>query len=615
MNIDKIKLVIWDLDDTFWSGILSEGPVKPINDNIKLVKELTNRGIVNSICSKNNNDEAIAKLEEFGVSDLFVFKSIDWTPKGQRIASLIKNMGLRPVNCLFIDDNIVNLNEAAYYSKDLMIAEPSIIKDLLQYCKDTEATDNSHKRLLQYYILEEKHRAKEEAGDNMAFLYSSNTRVEVFHNCQACADRLFELVHRTNQLNFTKNRCSREEFDKLLTDNSVNCGYVTVKDNFGDYGIVGFFAIKENKCIHFLFSCRTIGQGVEQWVYSKLGCPELKIVGDVVNKVEQIAPPAWINQKITDNEESNERGHEKIVFKGACDLSIMSSYINSDNIIEEFTYIGEKGNSIEHHNHSINLLSFNFLDDTHRAVLLNDCVFNDPNMFQTAVFDKDVSLVFLSTQIEAMLGIYQNKQNGLKIAFGDYIYPLTDKNNWGNYITGSIQCHENVFTKEWLTSFSEKYDFLGRMTPQEYLSQLDDLFCKISPKTHVCLLLGSEMPFYAEQLEGYKDRHLYYKEMNDLIREYVKTQKRLHLIDFNKYLKKQSDFTNNINHFQRHIYYQAAVDANKLIVELTGAKNSHTKGYLYYLFTFLRNKIANRIKRESFLFKFLEKFNQILKNK
>ena len=89
MNIDKIKLVIWDLDDTFWSGILSEGPVKPINDNIKLVKELTNRGIVNSICSKNNNDEAIAKLEEFGVSDLFVFKSIDWTPKGQRIASLI----------------------------------------------------------------------------------------------------------------------------------------------------------------------------------------------------------------------------------------------------------------------------------------------------------------------------------------------------------------------------------------------------------------------------------------------------------------------------------------------------------------------------------------------
>ena len=56
------------------------------------------------------------------MDDLFVFKSIDWTPKGQRISKLIKDMGLRPVNCLFFDDNIVNLNEASYYSTELMVA-------------------------------------------------------------------------------------------------------------------------------------------------------------------------------------------------------------------------------------------------------------------------------------------------------------------------------------------------------------------------------------------------------------------------------------------------------------------------------------------------------------
>ena len=256
MDISKIKLVIWDLDDTFWSGILSEGPVAEIPQNIQLVKDLSDRGIVNAICSKNDYDPAVNRLKNMGVDDFFVFKSIDWTPKGQRISKLIKDMGLSPVNCLFLDDNIVNLNEVKFYSKDLMIAEPNGINKLISFCKDTNVIDAAHKRLKQYKVLEKKQIAKEQAGDNIAFLYSSNTKVNLCKDCIENADRLFELVHRTNQLNFTKNRCTRKEFDKTLIDPGFDCGYVTVRDNFGDYGIVGFYAIKNKKCVHFLFSWR-----------------------------------------------------------------------------------------------------------------------------------------------------------------------------------------------------------------------------------------------------------------------------------------------------------------------------------------------------------------------
>lgn len=49
---NPIKLVIWDLDETFWEGTLSEEGISIIEDNLKLVKELSKRGIVNSICSK-----------------------------------------------------------------------------------------------------------------------------------------------------------------------------------------------------------------------------------------------------------------------------------------------------------------------------------------------------------------------------------------------------------------------------------------------------------------------------------------------------------------------------------------------------------------------------------
>ena len=88
-DFNKIKLVIWDLDETFWKGILSEGEVEPIEANLGLVRRLTDIGIVNSICSKNDIDKAEAALKKIGMWDLFVFPSVNWEPKGSRIAALI----------------------------------------------------------------------------------------------------------------------------------------------------------------------------------------------------------------------------------------------------------------------------------------------------------------------------------------------------------------------------------------------------------------------------------------------------------------------------------------------------------------------------------------------
>lgn len=607
IDLSKIKLVIWDLDDTFWKGTLSEGPIESITENLQLIRDLTDRGIVNTICSKNEYEPTVKQLQELGIDDYFVFKSIDWTPKGQRISQLIKDMGLRPVNCLFIDDNVVNLNEAQFYSKELMIAEPDAIGQLIDFCKAANASDSSHKRLNQYKVLEEKQKAKAEAGDNLQFLYSSNTKVEIHEDCKAKADRLFELINRTNQLNFTKNRCTREEFDATLADKDTNCGYVTVKDNFGDYGIVGFFAIKNNKCIHFLFSCRTIGQGVEQWVYSILGWPELQIVGDVVNIVEKVEAPAWINQQIECIQSVEEKSHAKIVFKGACDLRIMATFLKSDNIIEEFTYVGlKRKNHIEHHNHSVNYLTLPFLPEEDKKMLLDDCVFNDEEMFDTKMYDKDVALIFLSTQIEPNLGIYRHKKKGVKIAWGEYSYPLTDSKNWAGYIDGSIFGANNNFTEEWLKEFSEKYEFVGNMTPEAFTGQLDKLLEKIQPNAKVCLLLGSEMPYEANTERAYEGRHLYYKQINTLLREYAKTHKRVWLIDFNDYLKGQEDFIDNINHYQRNIYYEASHKANEYINMATGHKVKEM-GKWFLLYEKIAATLGQSISRDSAIYKLLRK--------
>lgn len=579
----NIKLIIWDLDDTFWKGTLSEGKVTAIDSHLLMIKALTDHGIVNTICSKNDYEPAVDKLKEFGIDDYFVFKSIDWTPKGSRISQLIKNMGLRPVNCLFIDDNEMNLNEALYYEKELMTAKPIIIPELEKYISSVPPTDTECKRLKHYKILEKKQKAKAKNSNNTDFLYSSHIKVEIIRDCLPQIDRITELVNRTNQLNYTKIRCSRTELEKLCNDSTIDTGYVTVCDSFGDYGIVGFFAVQDNRCLHFLFSCRTIGQGIEQYIYAMLGYPELNVKGDVVNPVTYEKAPGWINHLDNKIENSNNpKLHTKVILKGGCDLSAMSEYLQTDSIIEEFTYTGKcRDNYQEHLNHSTNYLQWAFLSNEIKQELIEECVFNDEGMYQTAIYDEDVSIIFLSTMIEPNLGIYRRKKDGLRIAFGEYKYPLTDPKNWDLYKDQKIYTAHNQFTKEWLKWFSENYEYEGCLSPVQIAEHAKEFLKKIGTKTKVCYILGSETPFLKNSQNNYAKRHLVYQEINHLFRQLAADDDRVLLIDVNDYILGQQDFTNNINHFQRRIYYEMASKANVYIEQASGKKlRQKSKNYM-----------------------------------
>src|ERR1041384_7260057 len=81
-SIDNdVKMVIWDLDDTFWNGTLAEGGIEFIESNAEIVRALAGRGIISSIASKNHHEAARDVLERAGVWDYFVFPSISFDPK------------------------------------------------------------------------------------------------------------------------------------------------------------------------------------------------------------------------------------------------------------------------------------------------------------------------------------------------------------------------------------------------------------------------------------------------------------------------------------------------------------------------------------------------------
>jgi predicted enzyme involved in methoxymalonyl-ACP biosynthesis len=87
--VEAVRLVVWDLDETFWRGTLTEGGIEYIDKHHSIVIELARRGILSSICSRNNAAAVKQILEERGLWDYFVFPSIGWNAKGPRLAALV----------------------------------------------------------------------------------------------------------------------------------------------------------------------------------------------------------------------------------------------------------------------------------------------------------------------------------------------------------------------------------------------------------------------------------------------------------------------------------------------------------------------------------------------
>ena len=207
----KCKLVIWDLDETFWKGTLSEGEVERIPQNIELVRELTNRGIINSIVSKNDYDKAMDVLKKWNISDFFVFPKIQWLPKGKIVKSLLEEIKLRAENVLFVDDNQSNRGEVEYYNPGITCIHPDDLYETIKQPAFEGKDDREHRRLKQYHVMEHRSQAETKYSSNEEFLRSSHIKIRICQDCLAVEDRIAELIQRTNQLNYTKIRIEKKE--------------------------------------------------------------------------------------------------------------------------------------------------------------------------------------------------------------------------------------------------------------------------------------------------------------------------------------------------------------------------------------------------------------------
>lgn len=604
MDVKKIKLIIWDLDETFWQGTISEQRVAPDEKARALVLMCVKKGIVNSVCSKNDELPCIEKLREWDMDKYFVFNSINWQPKGQRVREIIQSMNLRAANVLFIDDNPQNLEEARFYCPEIMTALPDKISELYAEISKLDKHDENMSRLESYKILEKKNKVRENIGSNEEFLIQSNIRAEFHTDCTAQLDRLHELLMRANQLNFTKLRSSKEELKSLFEDKDASCGYITALDKYGDYGIVGFYAVKNNKVIHLLFSCRTLGMGLEQYTYEHLGFPELNIVGDVSVKIGKDEPPVtWINQGQGSFENefgSVENADFKVLMKGPCDLNQIFSFIKNEDMFEtEFTYVSREkqsmGVSIEGMNHTSQIVESYSITDAQIKELcaLPVC---DSKMFPDSIYKNRYGIIFISILTDANLGLYRKKDGGQVFAFGEYIYPLTDRNTWDKYIKKEVYTANCDFKQEDLQKISDEYEFLGRISPEETAKNLRFIYEHTQSGARLVILLGCEREYRDNKLEAWNDRHNDHKRYNAAVRAEFEGCENVTLFDVNEYITSDDDFADSINHYKKRVYYLMAQRFAEMINARASADVARRSSRLKLAYQTLRQKAKKILK-------------------
>ncbi len=265
----KVKCVIWDLDNTLWDGVLIEGEVKPNQRLIDLIIKLDERGIVNSIVSKNNAEDVEAKLNELGINDYFVFKKVNWTPKSVNIANTIKQMNINPDTIVFVDDNPFERNEVLLHQPSITCVDPSEIEELTRCSRfNAVVTKDSRKRRDTYKMLEAMATEEENWEGNINdFLKSCHIKAQVSQPKPEEITRCYELLQRTNQLNSSGRRLSMDEVQAIVRSESYDSYVLRSSDKFGDYGIVGFLIINKEKetpvVTDFVISCRVANKKIE----------------------------------------------------------------------------------------------------------------------------------------------------------------------------------------------------------------------------------------------------------------------------------------------------------------------------------------------------------------
>lgn len=280
---DKVKCIVWDLDNTLWYDVLIEmedwkNNLRVKQEFIDFIKFSDSRGLLHSIASKNNLNQVLDVLEYLGISDYFLFPQASWGPKSLAMSSIADSLNIGVDSLVLIDDSEYEREEVSFSLADVVCLNPNdfhIYKETLNLiCSRSKL---GSERRLSYLAESSRKSFRKGLGEvsDTAFLRTLDINVTISSNFNhEQEDRCFELIQRTNQLNLRTYRYSRNEFNEMFSSHKIRTFHFSVSDRFGDYGLVGFLSYQLTKdsivLDNLVISCRVAQKKIESAILRKL---------------------------------------------------------------------------------------------------------------------------------------------------------------------------------------------------------------------------------------------------------------------------------------------------------------------------------------------------------
>ena len=311
------KCVVLDLDNTLWGGVIGDDGIGGIEigelkrghaftDFQRWLKQLKDRGIILCVCSKNNEDtakepfisheEMVLKLDDFS---MFV---ANWNDKASNIQYIQKSLNIGMDSIVFIDDNPFERNLVRELLPEVTVPElpedPAYYLSFLQSENlfETASYSEDDKDRTKQYQAEFKRKSLEQEFVSIDDYLKSLEMVGEYKPFEPVRfARIAQLTQRSNQFNLRTIRYTEADIERIANDDNYLTIYYTLKDKFGDHGLVSVVIIEKKEDNQafidtWLMSCRVLRRGMEEFIINKM-VDVCKNAGIRILEAEYIATP------------------------------------------------------------------------------------------------------------------------------------------------------------------------------------------------------------------------------------------------------------------------------------------------------------------------------------
>lgn len=292
------KVLALDLDNTLWGGILGEDGISGLKighdfpGNVymriqRLALGLKNRGALLALLSKNNLEdvrEAFAAIPDMPLRlDDFAAVRVNWEPKHENLSDIARELNVGTDAFVFVDDQAFERESMVFHLPEVHVLDVTgdplgILAALDRCCRfdsySVSAADAA--RVVDYQRQCQRRELELGSATKDDFLHSLGLAAVVSPVRPETLPRVVQMLAKTNQFNATTRRHGEAAVRGMMRQPGAVLLTLSLSDRFGDQGIVGLAMAlpgeREGTAVldSFLLSCRALGRGAEQALWSVL---------------------------------------------------------------------------------------------------------------------------------------------------------------------------------------------------------------------------------------------------------------------------------------------------------------------------------------------------------